>query len=121
MFRPHFPTLCTRSLKPQRLNTKLTSNVLNVLRRGVQGNHSNIRAAPRSSVKLSMAPEGDGELRLVNRLGESRSPYVSRQYVDEMLVSRSYRRADNQVPIGTGAHGQSRGMANVGRREPGSC
>lgn len=64
---------------------------------------------------------GEEELRLVNRLGESRSPYVSRQHVDRKLAIASSATA---LTLPTNDSGpstcqQSRGMADVGRRESG--
>lgn len=67
---------------------------------------------------LAMASEGAGDLRLVNRLDESRSPYVSRQYVDAKLAFSYSSGADLSYMKGSRACRQPSGMANLGGREP---
>lgn len=56
--------------------------------------------------------KAEHELHLVNRLSESRSPYVSFSLCFLHLKAIA---ADSSNLIGSGAYGQSSGMASMGR------
>lgn len=57
-----------------------------------------------------------GELQLQNRLSESRSPYVSLLGIAQRLLECTNLLTVIRL-VGTGAHGQSGGMADVDSRD----